>query len=446
LSFLSEAACKQLSQQVLGYATAPETVVSVTPSQRGNTRFARNDVSTSGYVETLTVQVRSKDGQRVGIATGNQLDPASLRDVVHRAEEIARLAPEDPEAMPVLGPQTYEASPALYAADADGLTAEFRGKVTAEALALAKAKGLETAGFIQHATGAEALATSKGLYAYRRSTTIAYSLTMRSPRAGSGWGGGVANSVQRFDGNACTARAAELALKSEEPVALEPGNYTAILSAECVADLATTALRAFDQRTVDEGRSFLSKFQQELKDGKRLFGEQVDIRSDFASATSPAGNFDNEGSPIQRGAWVAEGVVKKLACSRFWAKKTGREPVPQPTNLIMKGGQASLDELVAGCKRGVLVTRFWYIRPVDPQTALFTGLTRDGCFLVENGKVTRAVKNFRWNETAVKMLRNIEGMGPSRRVITSEQDLTSSLQFPDLRVSDFTFSSLSDAV
>jgi predicted Zn-dependent protease len=446
LSFLSDEECKRLAQTVLGHATAPETVVYLNPSRGGNTRFARNDVSTSGAVETMTITVQSQYGLKVGRATANQLDDASLQDVLRRAEETARLAPEDPETMPVLGPQTYEAAPSLHTAEVEALSPEARGAVAAEALETARTRGLEAAGFIQHFSDADAMATSKGLLAYRRTSSVAYSLTMRTRRAGSGWGGGVANALRHFDPAAMTARAADLAQRSEDPVALEPGNYTAILSAECVADLATTALGGFDQRSLDEGRSFLSQLQKDVKDGKRIFGEQVTITCDFTSELCPANNFDQEGSPISRGAWVAEGVVKRLACSRYWAKKTGREPMPSPSSLIMTGGTASLDELVAGCKRGVLVTRFWYVRQVDPQTALFTGLTRDGCFLVENGKVSRPVKNFRWNETPVKMLRNIEAMGKSRRVITSEQDLGSALCFPDLRVSDFTFSSLSDAV
>ena len=446
MSFLTEEECKKISDKVLGYATAPETLVYLNPSKGGHTRFARNDVTTSGYDETMAIQVTSQYGLRVGTATANQYDDASLKDCVQRAEEIARLAPEDEEAMPVLGPQKYENSPFLFNGESDALTAEFRGKAVAEALKLAKDKGLDGAGFVQHVSDVDAVATSKGLRAFRKTTGVAYSLTMRTKNAGSGWGGSVANALKHFDASSCTARAAELALKSEKPVALEPGNYTAILSAECVADLASTALGGFDQRRIDEGRSFLSQFGKELKEGKRIFGEQVNISCDFGSELCPANNFNGEGYPVEKGDWVQNGVVKRIGCSRYWAKKTGREPLAFPTNLIMRGGTASLDEMVAGCKRGVMVTRFWYVRLVDPQTNLFTGLTRDGCFLVENGKVTRAVKNFRWNETPVKMLRNIEAMGPSRRVVTSEQDLGSGLSFPDLRVSDFTFSSLSDAV
>ena len=444
MSFLTEDDCKKITDKVLGYATAPETFVYLNPSKGGNTRFARNDVTTSGYKETMIVQVTSQYGLRSGTATANQYDDASLKDCVKRAEEIARLAPEDEELMPVLGPQKYENSPFLFNTDTDQLTAEYRGKAVAEALKIGKDKGLDGAGFIQHYSDADA--TSKGLRAFRKTTGIAYSLTMRSKNAGSGWGGGVANALKHFDASSMTARAADLALKSEKPVALEPGNYTAILSAEAVADLASTALGGFDQRRIDEGRSFLSQFQKELKDGKPIFGPQVTISSDFGSELCPANNFDFEGFPIEKGPWVENGVVKKIGCSRYWAKKSGRAPLAFPANLVMAGGNASLDELVAGCKRGVMVTRFWYVSMVYPQTNLYTGLTRDGCFLVENGKVTKPVKNFRWNETPVKMLRNIEAMTPSRRVVTSERDLGSGLSFPDLRVTDFTFSSLSDAV
>ena len=446
MSFLSDDEAKKITEKLLAAATAPETVVYLNPSRSGNTRFARNDVTTSGYTETCIVTVTSRYGLRRGTATTDQIDDPALTDVVRRAEETARLSPEDPETMPVLGPQTYPATPGLFTAEADAITAGDRGKICAEAINSAKAKGLEAAGFVQHFSDADALANSRGLFAYRRTTSLAYSLTVRSPEGGSGWGGGVANTTQGFDASAMTARAVDLAARTVKPVALEPGNYTAILNAECVADLASTLIGGFDQRSIDEGRSFLSKFQKELASGARLFSEKVHLRADPAAPQCPANNFDGEGYPLRAGDWIKDGVVRSIGCSRYWAKKVGREPNPGPTNLIMAGGTASLDEMVQSTKRGILVTRFWYVRPVDPQTALFTGLTRDGCFLIEDGKVTRPVKNFRWNETAVKMLRNIEMMGKTRRVITSEQDLGSTLVFPNLKVTDFTFSSLSDAI
>jgi len=446
LSFLTDAEAKRVTDKLLAAATAPETRVYLNPSRRGNTRFARNEVTTSGFAETCIIQVTSFYGLRRGSAQTNQFDDASLADVVRRAEEIARLAPEDPETMPVLGPQTYTASPGLFSADADQLTAEYRANIVAEALKIARAKDLEAAGFVQNFSDADALATSKGLFAYRRTTGVVYNLTARSKAGGSGWAGGTSNSVQGLDPSSMTARAIDIALRSERAVALEPGNYTVVLPPECVADLATTLLSGFDQRRVDEGRSFLSQFRTQMAGGQKLFSEKVTIVSDPVSLVAPSNNFDEEGQPLRRTEWISAGVVKSIACSRFWAKKTGREPLPSAENLIMTGGTASIDEMVASTPRGLLLTRFWYVRPVDPQTALYTGLTRDGCFLIEGGKVTRPVKNFRWNETPVKMLRNIEAMGPTRRVITSEQDLGSALAFPALKVTDFTFSSLSDAI
>ena len=446
MSFLTDAEAKRVTEKLLAAATAPETRVSLNPSRRGNTRFALNEVSTSGFAERCIVQVTSYYGLRRGSAQTNQLDDQSLVDVVHRAEEMARLAPEDPETMPVLGPQTYAASPGLFSADADQLTADYRGTIVAEALTSARAKGLEAAGFVENFSAADALATSKGMFAYQRTTGIVYSLTARSQDGGSGWAGGTSNSVAGFDPSSMTARAIDIAQRSAKAVALEPGNYTVVLPPECVADLASTLLFGFDQRRVDEGRSFLSQFQKQMAAGQKLFSEKVTIFSDPSSLVAPSNNFDADGQPLRRTEWVSAGAVKSIACSRYWAKKTGREPLPGPENLVMVGGTTSTDEMVASTRRGLLLTRFWYVRPVDPQTALYTGLTRDGCFLIEDGKVTRPVKNFRWNETPVKMLRNIEAMGPTRRVITSEQDLGSALAFPALKVTDFTFSSLSDAI
>ncbi|MGO9063112.1 MAG: TldD/PmbA family protein [Myxococcaceae bacterium] len=446
MSFLTDAEAKRITEKLLAAATAPETRVYLNPSRKGNTRFALNEVTTSGNAETCIVQVTSYYGLRRGSAQTNQLDDTSLLDVVHRAEEIARLAPEDPETMGVLGPQTYSASPGLFSADADQLTAEYRGKIVAEALTQARAQGLEVAGFVQNFSDADALATSKGLFAYRRTTGIVYNLTARSKDGGSGWAGNTSNSVEGFDSSSLTVRAMDIAKRSAQAVALEPGNYTVVLPPECVADLAVNLLSGFDRREVDEGRSFLSQFQKQMAAGQKLFSEKVTLVSDPASLLAPSNNFDGEGQPLRRTEWISKGAVQSIACSRYWAKKTGREPLPPPENLVMTGGTTSVDEMVASTQRGLLLTRFWYVRPVDPQTALFTGLTRDGCFLIENGKVTRPVKNFRWNETPVKMLRNIEAMGPSRRVITSERDIGSALAFPALKVTDFTFSSLSDAI
>jgi len=449
MSFLSESESKAITQKVLSFASAPETVVTLTPTRAGNTRFSRNEAQTSGSSETMNVGVQSFYGMKKGVSTTDQYDERSLQECVQRAEELARLAPDDKETMPVLGPQKYLASSA-FSTDVEAISADWRAKIAAEAIEKSRSKSLVAAGFVEHQDLANVVATSKGLFAYEKESGVAYSLTVRSAdETGSGWGGGTSNRLTGFDASSMTARAVDLAVRSQKPVALEPGNYTTILSPECVADLTLTMFfGGFNARNYDEGRSFLTQLGKQVEGGEKIFGDKVNIFTDPQHPDNPGNVFDGEGFPQRKTDWIKDGVVKAMICTRYWAEKgkRKREPQPGPTNGIMVGGKTSVDDMVASTKRGLIVSRFWYIRPLDPQTCLFTGLTRDGLFLIENGKITKPVKNFRWNETPVKMLRNIEAMGPSRRVITSEQDLGSNLYFPPLKVTDFTFASLSDAV
>ncbi len=203
-----------------------------------------------------------------------------------------------------------------------------------------------------------------------------------------------------------------------------------------------------DARQADEGRSFFSKKGGGNRIGDQIVGEKVKIYSDPMYPLAPSVSFDFQGLPITPIVWVENGSMKNLFYSRFWAEKMGKAPTAQPSNVIMDGGTATMADLIAGTERGVLVTRFWYIRPLDPQTILLTGLTRDGLFLIEKGKVTRAVKNMRWNESPIVALNNIDAMTPVERVVSGEGLGGSGLALvcPAARIREFTFSSASDAV
>jgi predicted Zn-dependent protease len=215
-----------------------------------------------------------------------------------------------------------------------------------------------------------------------------------------------------------------------------------------MADLLVFMLFSADARQADEGRSFFSKKGGGNRVGEQAVGENVNVYSDPQHPLAPSLTFDGQGLPVKRNVWFEKGVLKDLFYSRFWAEKSGRAPTAGPNNLIMEGGTATIDELIAGTGRGVLVTRFWYIRPLDPQTLLFTGLTRDGLFLIENGKVTRPVKNMRWNESPIVAFNNIEAMSAPERVVSGEGIGGSGLALvcPAARIREFTFSSGSDAV
>jgi predicted Zn-dependent protease len=293
------------------------------------------------------------------------------------------------------------------------------------------------------------VANSKGLFGYDRFSNADYNLTSRTPDGtGSGWASKSFNQLRMLDPEALAASAIEKAAKSKNPSAIEPGKYTVVLEPAAVADLLAFMIFSADARQADEGRSFFSKKGGGNRVGEQIVGEKVRIYSDPNHPLAPAVSFDGQGLPIKRNNWIENGVLKDMFYSRFWAAKTGKTPTAGPGNLIMEGGNATLDDLIAGTERGVLVTRFWYIRPLDPQSLLFTGLTRDGLFLIEKGKVTRPVKNMRWNDSPIVAFNNIDAMTAQERVVSGEgiggQGLA--LVCPSARIREFTFSSSSDAV
>ena len=439
---------KALIDRVLSLSKADETFVSLTGGDRGNLRFARNTATTSGASFGYNLSVTTGFGKRSGTVTTAEFDDASLQRAVRSAEEIAKLSPENPEAMPVLGAQNYAASKA-YFEDAAGATPEWRAKSVAPAIELSKQKDVMSAGYVETAALVQAMGSSKGLFAYDRSTSADYNLTARTPDgSGSGWASKSFNELRLLEPPKLAETAIEKAARSRNPAAIEPGKYTVVLEPAAVADMLAFFIFSANARPADEGRSFFSKKGGGNRIGEQVLGEQVNIYSDPHHPLAPSVAFDTQGLPVTRSVWVEKGVMKDLFYSRFWAEKQGKQPTAGPVNMIMEGGSATLDDLIAGTERGVLVTRFWYIRPLDPQTLLYTGLTRDGLFLIEKGKVTRPVKNMRWNESPVVAFNNIEAMTPAERAVSGEGFGGSGLALvcPAARVREFTFSSASDAV
>lgn len=433
-----------LLKKVMAYSKADECEANLYGSRTGNVRYARNSVSTAGESHTTSLVVQSSFGKRVGTATINEFDDASLEKVVRRSEELAKLAPENPEYMGVLGPQQYISTNPFSPATA-AITPEKRSDLVAQSIAAAKAKDLVSAGYLQDATGFQAMMNSKGLFAYNTDTNVDFSLTVRTPDGkGSGYVSRGFNDVSKLDTGSVSTIAVNKAVGSADAKALEPGKYTVILEPAAVAVMLENLFYGMDARSADEGRSFLSKPGGGNKLGQKLVDERVTIYSDPAHPELPTSPWAGDGQALQKITWIDKGVVKNMPTSRYWAAQKKTTPVPYPNTAIMQGGTQSLDELIKGTQKGILVTRLWYIRMVDPQTLLLTGLTRDGTFYIENGKIKHAVKNFRFNESPIIMLNNLEAMGKSERVVSSES--TNNYLLPPLKIRDFTFSSLSDAV
>ncbi len=428
---------KQIMEKALSFSTADACVINMSGSERGNIRYARNTVSTSGHRSNQSLAVEASFGKQSGSATVDEFDDESLRNVVKRAEELAKLSPENPEFMSPLGPQTYDESISYVEATAN-IKPEFRAEVAAKSINPASQKEVTAAGFLDDSYSFSAMLNSNGLFAYNQSTDIDFTVTMRSnDGTGSGWVKRDFNDVTKFDPEEAANVAIDKAVMSREARAIEPGKYTVILEPAASVDLLRNMSRSFNARTADEGRSFMSKGDGN-KIGQKIVDERVNVWSDPLHPEVPTSTWSGDGLPLKKMDWIKNGVVENLAYSRYWASQQGKDPVPFPSNFIMQGGDATREELIKSTKRGILVTRLWYIRSVDPQTLLYTGLTRDGTFYIENGEIRYPVKNFRFNESPIIMLNNLETLGEQVRINGN--------LIPYMKVRDFTFTSLSDAV
>ena len=435
---LSESDAKAILEKALSYSQSDGCEANLNGNSDGNVRYARNTVTTAGMTNDLTLAVQSNYGLRMGTATINEFDDASIEKVVRRSEELAKLAPENPEFVPVLGPQEYLSSKAWYDSTAE-MSPDYRAQAAANSIVPCKQKNLVAAGFLTDSTGFQSMANTAGLFAYHPETTCEFSVTVRTEDGtGSGWVERDVNDITQLD----TAKASEVAMEkaamSREARAIEPGKYTVILEPSAAYGLLQNMMFNFDARNADEGRSFLSKQGGGNKVGEKLVDERVTLYSDPSDADVPVSPWAQDGRARKKTYWIEKGVVKNMFRDRFWAKETGEESIPFPANGVMEGTETSLEALIGDTRRGILVTRLWYIRTVDPQTLLYTGLTRDGTFFIEDGKIAYPIKNLRFNESPVIMLNNLEALGKPRRV--------SGAMIPPLKIRDFTFTSLSDAV
>jgi len=439
---LTRAEAQSLIKSALKAATLKDVAVRVRSSSTANLRFANNAPTTSGEVERVDLSVTATRDRSSATVSGTARDPAGVAELVRRAEALAALAPADPEHMPPLGPQTY-LRPVAEDPAVIKVGPEARVDAVARVLKVAREGKLEASGMYVHGHQSLALGTSAGLFAYHAETEVTLTATCRTPDgSGSGWGGAMSHRLADIDAVAVARRAADKAEMSRGGgPALEPGAYTVVLEAQAVADLLDFLRGSLGARTADEGRSFFSRAGGNAI-GESLFGAQIKLRSDPMDPGNPSTPFADDGLPLQPTVWIDQGKLLTLASSRYWAQRQGRAPVPAARSLFLAGGTASVAELVRGVERGVLVTRLWYNRMLDPRQILATGLTRDGTFKIEGGKLAGPVKNMRYNESPVTLLRQALALGKPERVVNDGAVVV----VPPMVVDGFHFASVSDAV
>ena len=442
---LTERQLRDVMQRVLSLTKAAEPKaqarVLLSTSHGANTRFARNEVTTSGENDEADVSLVVGLGKREASTGSNQIDDASLKALVERTVAMAKVAPENPEVTDVLGPQKYGTQTLDFDSQVDAIDATTRAQAAKVIIDQAKAKSLQLAGFFTHSTSRFGRATSAGAFAVHASTDISLSVTARSEDGtGSGYASAASHLRKDIDFAALAARACDTAIASRQPKKLDPGAYTVVLEPLAVESLAGSLLESLDARSTDEGRSFFSK-NGGSREHEQLASRLVTLKSDWSSALTPGAPFDGEAFALKPTTWIDKGVITTLSCSRYWAAKKNRAPTGNHSGFQLSPGSASRDALIRGVKRGVLINRFWYTNWVDQQTLLLTGLTRDGIFLIENGEIVGPVNNFRFNQSVMELFANVEALGSVLQP-TSSADI----RVPALRAHDFHLASPSDAV
>jgi len=418
-----------------------ETEVHVDETISALTRFANNGIHQNVAEHTLNVSIRTQVDQRTARATTNRIDEDSLRAAIEASLSLAHSQPKNPHLLPAPGKQRYRAVNRFIKQTAT-LTPEDRARAVRRACDLAVKKGQNAAGIFSNAQSQSVMGNSRGLFAAYRDTHAVFSITMQEASAAS-WAKENAADVRDFDPQQLAERASDKAHRATNPRELAPGRYTVILEPAAVLDLVGFLFYDFAATAVRDKRSCFNE-----RIGKQIMGKNIRIEDDVHHPLQLGASFDGEGMPRQRVLLVDQGVPKNLVYSRASAKIDRKKPTGHgfmlpneygeaPMNLVFSGGKASLNEMLASTDRGLLVTRLWYIREVDPYEKIMTGMTRDGLFLVEKGRVSHAVRNFRFNQSLLEMLRNVEMMGLAVRA-TGEEAFE--MVVPAMKVRDFHFS------
>jgi predicted Zn-dependent protease len=437
------------ARKVLAYASAAgasQAEVLFSDGDSALTRFANSEIHQNVAERDAQVSIRYVDGRRVGCAATNRLDDEALRRLADRAGAIARLQPEQPEAveLPEPGPMTLVAGVSSEATRV--ATPESRAAGAREVIAAADAVGVLAYGSFTTSVQRIGVINSKGVDVIEERTSASLITVSMGGDGEAGYASSSAVDVTDIDAEALGVEAAERARDSRGAVAIEPGDYPVVLEPYAVADLLEIlGYVGFSALAVQEDRSF-------HEPGRIVGSELVTIVDDAADPAGIPASFDYEGVPKEPVTLIERGVCRDVVFDAQTAKRAGRNstghglPAPNsygpfPLNMLMAPGDATHDELVAGLDRGLLVTRFHYTNPVHPKLAIVTGMTRDGLFLVERGEIVGPVRNLRFTQSYLAALAGVEAVARDRRRVAGD---FSPVVVPAVRIAAFTFTGVTE--
>lgn len=442
------------------FASTDEVEVHFSGGDFSLTRFANNTIHQNVAEENHVVSVRTVFGGRTARASTNKFDEESLRQVVKSSESLAKVQHPDPDLLPM--PDVAEASagsdisggsPSRHFAQTAAITPEIRASVVKQIVGVADKHKLTTAGVFSSGESFEGIFNSRGLSHWHTQTLAEVSITMLGPDS-SGWQKANSPDIANLDPLSLAETAAQKAVDSANPREIPAGKYTVILEPAAVLDIVGFMFFDYSGMAILDQRSFLTG-----RIGTKLFGENISITDDVSHPLQAGSPFDGEGMLRKRVPLVEKGVVKRVVYARATAARmrqsehrekvgpihaTGHGfPIPNeigemPLNIVFAPPERpqTLEQMMASTERGVLVTRLWYIREVEPFEKMLTGMTRDGTFLIENGRVQGGIRNFRFNESLVHMLSNVESMSSPERSCGEE---SFDMVVPAMKVRDFNF-------
>jgi predicted Zn-dependent protease len=457
---LSREQAANIFERIRKHSTTDEVEAYFYGGHSALTRFANNVIHQNVADENYGVSVRTTFGGRTARASTNKLDEESLKRVVRASEDLAKVQHPDPDLLPMPTPQERDASnclqgpiPARYFAETAAITPEQRASVVGQIVATANRHHLTCAGIYSSSESMEGIFNSRGLSDWHKQTSAEVSITMLAGDS-SGWQKANSPNVRNLDVLALAETAARKATTSAAPKEIPAGKYTVILEPAAVLDIVGFMFWDFSGQAILDQRSFLNQ-----RVGTQLFGENINIWDDASHPLQSGTPFDGEGMRRQRVPLVEKGVVNRVVYARGTAEKMKKsEYAPQVGPIASTGhgfllpnemgempgsivfadspNPQTVDQMIASTERGILATRLWYIREVDPYEKILTGMTRDGTFLIENGKLQSGIRNFRFNESLLHMLSNVEAMGTPVRASGEESfDMVA----PAMKVKEFNF-------
>ncbi len=434
---------KKVVDKICSYSTADETEILLFRSRNALTRYAENYIHQNVSNQSLHLWIRTIIGKKTATASTDSFSEDALKQTLENATSATKFQKDNPKLLPLLGPQKYKTINNFSQAT-DKATPEKRASEVSKAVNLCKKRGLDGAGIFSTETSEMAIANSNGLFGYTNSTEATFSITAMKAVA-SGWNEVIKKDINDIDFEKSAKIAIEKAEKSQYPDDLKPGKYTVIMEPAAVAEFVLFLLwKGFNGMDYIEGTTF-------LKDGlnKKVFSENFSIIEDPYNPEIGTLPFDFEGTPIQKISLVENGVPKNFATNRWIAKETGVEnnghaiPLPSqnayPFAMCIKQGKSSVKQMIKNTEKGVLVTHFHYTNIIDPITLLTTGMTRDGFFLIENGEITKPLKNMRFTESVIKIFSNIEEISKDREIASAF--FGGGFLVPAMKIKNFNFSS-----